>query len=68
MANVVDVPPSFREPSHFTPRAGRSDHWIFYFSKIELLVSDMFGFKVEGLAHEKSTNLKSRPIYLDMQV
>lgn len=49
MANVVDVPPSFREASHFTPRA------------------DMFGFKVEGLAHEKSTNLKSRPIYLDMQ-
>ncbi|KAL4067792.1 pyridoxal phosphate-dependent transferase [Scleroderma yunnanense] len=48
-ANVVDVPPSFRDTGHFAPRA------------------DMLGFKMESLNHEKSTNMKSRPIYLDMQ-
>lgn len=39
-----------------------------FLSKTKLFVLDMLGFKVESPAYEKSTSLKSRPIYLDMQV
>ncbi|KAJ7074093.1 cysteine desulfurase NFS1 [Mycena amicta] len=50
-ASVVDLPATYHDESHFTPRA----------------VPDMLGFKLEMPMREGSNVEATRPIYLDMQ-
>jgi cysteine desulfurase len=65
-ASVVDLPSTYQDESHFTPRSGTqySSAYIHVF----LIVSDMLGFKLEMPVREGSMKEKTRPIYLDMQV
>lgn len=67
-ANVVDVPPSFENVGHFTPRVGKFSRFIFSCYDRLSCLSDMLGFKLDSLVREKSATHKTRPIYLDMQV
>ncbi|KAF7295522.1 tRNA splicing protein [Mycena indigotica] len=50
-ARVVDLPATYHDESHFTPRAG----------------THMLGFNLEMPKRESSTADATRPIYLDMQ-
>lgn len=70
-ANVVDLPSTYQDESHFTPRPGKTYETIRYpyvRSYSNLDQPDMLGFKLEVPRREDSMSTKTRPIYLDMQV
>ena len=65
-ASLVDVPSTYQDESHFTPRPGnRCQTFRRSYAYIQ---SDMLGFKLDVPRREDSMNTKTRPIYLDMQV
>lgn len=63
-ASVMDVPSTYQEESHFTPRPGM---YPTYRKKSSHSLLDMLGFKLDVKRREGSVKEKIRPIYLDMQ-
>ena len=65
-ASIVDLPSTFKDDGHFTPRSGE-----FGRTRVRSVLTrkpDMFGFKIEVPKREGTLKDKTRPIYLDMQV
>lgn len=67
-ASVVDLPATYQDEAHFTPRSGTSLHCYVTYDYYMASPPDMLGFKLEVPRREGSLTAKTRPIYLDMQV
>ena len=66
-ASLVDVPSTYQDEGHFTPRPGNRCQLLSFIPSL-IFQPDMLGFKLEAPRREDSISTKTRPIYLDMQV
>jgi len=67
-ASVVDLPATYQDEAHFTPRSGTFLHCNVTYDYYMASFPDMLGFKLEVPRREGSLTTKIRPIYLDLQV